>query len=115
MLAWFLLTTKYEICDYMSISQSEKLKLIRDSERLRSKDVADLVGLNYATYHGYEVGKAKMSLEAGIKLFKHPRFRKYRDWFMFDETDPATGQIAPVLAHFGPENTTSSPSDQKTG
>ena len=99
----------------MSIDQSEKLKLIRDSERLKAKEVAELVGLNYSSYHGYESGKAKMSMEAGIKIFKHPRFRKYRDWFMFDETDPSSGQIAPALAHFGPENPTSSHSDQKTG
>jgi DNA-binding XRE family transcriptional regulator len=99
----------------MSTNQSVKLKLIRDSERLKSKEVADLVGLNYSTYHGYEVGKAKMSMEAGIMFFKHPRFRKYRDWFMFDEINPESGQIAPVLAHFGQDVTTSSHSDKKTG
>ena len=56
-----------------------------------------------------------MPLEAGMKLFKHPRFRKYRDWFMFDETDPAAGQIAPALAHIGQDSTTLHHSDQKTG
>ncbi|WP_112287308.1 helix-turn-helix transcriptional regulator [Rahnella sp. AN3-3W3] len=99
----------------MSTEQSEKLKLIRESERLKVKEAAELVGLNYVTYHGYESGKSKMSMEAGMKFFKHPRFRKYRDWFMFDETDPATGQIAPALAHSGQEITTSSHSDQKIG
>lgn len=99
----------------MSISQSDKLKLIRDSERLKSKEVADLVGLNYSTYHGYEIGKAKMSMEAGMVFFKHPRFRKYRDWFMFDETNPEAGQIAPVLSLSGPDATTSTPSDRKNG
>ncbi|AIA71453.1 helix-turn-helix domain-containing protein [Pectobacterium atrosepticum] len=99
----------------MSISQSEKLKLIRDSERLKSKEVADLVGLNYSTYHGYEVGKAKMSMEAGMVFFKHPRFRKYRDWFMFDETNPEAGQIAPALAHIGQDETKSHQSDHKIG
>ncbi len=54
-----------------------------------------------------------MSFEAGMKLFKHPRFRKYRDWFMFDEINPGAGQIAPALSpdgqvgiistHFGKE------------
>ncbi|MBH3016022.1 helix-turn-helix domain-containing protein [Serratia ureilytica] len=99
----------------MSISQSDKLKLIRDSERLKSKEVADLVGLNYSTYHGYEIGKAKMSMEAGMVFFKHPRFRKYRDWFMFDETNPEAGQIAPVLSLSGPDATTSTQSGQKNG
>lgn len=89
----------------MSMTQSEKLKLMRESERMRIKEVAELVGLNYVTYHNYEVGKAKMSFEAGMKLFKHPRFRKYRDWFMFDETDPAKGQVAPALALYMPDET----------
>ncbi|HBL7008443.1 MULTISPECIES: helix-turn-helix transcriptional regulator [Citrobacter] len=99
----------------MSIVQSEKLKLIRESERLKAKEMSDLIGLNYTTYHGYESGKSKMPLEAGMKLLKHPRFRKYRDWFLFDETDPSTGQIAPALAHFGQETTTLPHSDEKTG
>ncbi|WP_273827742.1 helix-turn-helix domain-containing protein [Providencia rettgeri] len=99
----------------MSIPQSEKLKLIRESERLKTKDVADLVGINYSTYHGYEVGKAKMPMEAGMKLFMHPRFKKYLHWFMFDEIDPEAGQIAPALAHSGQDATTSSRSEKKTG
>lgn len=91
----------------MSIAQNEKLKLIRDSERLKSKEVADIVGINYGTYNGYELGKAKMSLESAIKLFGHPRFHKYQDWFMYDRIDPAKGQIAPALAHYMQDETTS--------
>lgn len=99
----------------MSTIQSEKLKLIRESERLRVKEVADMIGINYVTYHGYESGKAKMSLESAKKFLKHPRFRKYRDWFLFDEVNPETGQIVPALAHFGPELTKSDQSGKKTG
>ncbi|MGV8924785.1 MAG: helix-turn-helix transcriptional regulator [Ewingella sp.] len=91
----------------MSNSQGEKLKLIRDSERLKSKEVADIIGVNYGTYNGYELGKAKMSLDAAIKMFGHPRFHKYQDWFMYDRTDPAKGQIAPALAHYMHDETTS--------
>jgi len=91
----------------LSMFDSEKLKLIRESERLNVKQTAEMVGINYVTYHGYESGKAKMSLESAMKFFKHSRFRKYRDWFMFDETDPATGQIAPVLARSTQDETTS--------
>ncbi|GAB8978398.1 hypothetical protein OkiPb00542_24780 [Escherichia coli] len=81
-------------------SQAEKLALIRESERMTRKQVAELTGINYNTYAGYEQGKVKMSFDAGMKFFKPERFRKYRDWFMFDETDPAGGQIAPALAHW---------------
>lgn len=99
----------------MSTTQAEKLKLIRESERLKLKEVSDLTGINYHSYHGYEVGKMKMSMEAGIKFFGHPRFRKYRDWFMFDETNPAAGQIAPVLSLNGQEIIELSQSGKKTG
>jgi len=99
----------------MSSEQSEKLKLIRESERLKAKELAELVGINYYTYHGYESGKSKMPMDAGMKLFKHPRFRKYRDWFMFDEVNAETGQIAPALAHYGQEETISQHSEKKTG
>ena len=90
-------------------SQAEKLALIRESERMTRKQVAELTGINYNTYAGYEQGKVKMSFDAGMKFFK------YRDWFMFDETDPAGGQIAPALAHIGQDSTTLHHSDQKTG
>ncbi|WP_311763297.1 helix-turn-helix transcriptional regulator [Proteus columbae] len=99
----------------MSMFDNEKLKLIRESERLNVKQAADLVGINYVTYHGYESGKAKMSLESAMKFFKHPRFRKYRDWFMFDEINPDAGQIAPALAHNGQEEINSAHSDKKIG
>ncbi|NXZ86267.1 helix-turn-helix transcriptional regulator [Serratia fonticola] len=99
----------------MSTSQSEKLKLIRESERLKVKEVSDMIGVNYVTYHGYESGKAKMSLDSASKLFKHSRFRKYRDWFMFDETNPEAGQIAPVLSLSGQDGITSAQSGKKSG
>ncbi|EKL3977736.1 helix-turn-helix transcriptional regulator [Morganella morganii] len=99
----------------MSIDQSEKLKLIRESERLKPKEVAELAGINYTTYHGYESGKSKMPLESAIKIFSVPRFRKYMTWFMFDEINPEAGQIAPALAHSGQDETMSLRSDKKTG
>ena len=106
---------EYEVREFMSTDTSERLKLIRESERLKMKEVAELAGINYTTYAGYESGKAMMSLENAKKFFKVERFRKYRDWFMFDETDPATGQIAPALAHIGQDSTILHHSDQKTG
>ena len=99
----------------MSIEIREKLKLIRESERLKKKEVAEMTGINYVTYVGYENGKSSISHDAVVRLLKHPRFRKYRDWFMFDETDPSTGQIAPVLAHSGQEKETSAPTEKQTG
>ncbi|AIU74103.1 XRE family transcriptional regulator [Hafnia alvei FB1] len=99
----------------MSISQGDKLALIRDSERLTKQQLVDLVGLNYTTYHGYERDKSRMTLDSAIKIFGHPRFHKYQDWFMYDRTDPSRGQIAPALAHNGPEKTQSDHSEKQTG
>ncbi len=79
------------------------------------KDLTDLLGVNYYTYHGYESGKSKMPLDFGILLLRHPRFRKYRDWFLFDEMDPKAGQVVPALAHIGQEGSGSSHSGSKIG
>ncbi|EEI9427931.1 helix-turn-helix transcriptional regulator [Salmonella enterica subsp. diarizonae] len=99
----------------MSITQGEKLSLIRESERLTKKQLTDLININYGTYHGYESDKSKMTLESAVKLFGHPRFHKYQDWFMHDRIDPSRGQIAPALAHNGPGSTQSDPSEKQTG
>lgn len=97
------------------MTQGEKLSLIRDSERLTKRQLTDLVGLSYSTYGGYERDRTKMTLESAVKLFGHPRFHKYQDWFMYDRTDPSRGQIAPALAHNGPGETQSDLSGKQTG
>lgn len=99
----------------MSMTQGEKLALIRDSERLSKRQMSDLIGLNYSSYGGYERDKTKMTLEAAISIFGHPRFHKYQDWFMYGRTDPSRGQIAPALAHYGRGETDSTHSDKQIG
>lgn len=99
----------------MSMTQGEKLALIRDSERLTKRQMSELTGLNYSSYGGYERDKTKMTLEAAVCIFGHPRFHKYQDWFMYDRIDPSRGQIAPALAHFGQETTQSDHSGKQTG
>ncbi|EBU7309800.1 XRE family transcriptional regulator [Salmonella enterica subsp. enterica serovar Panama] len=99
----------------MSTSQGEKLRLIRFSEQLNKQQLVDLVGVNYTTYLGYESDKSRMTLDSAIKIFGHPRFHKYQDWFMHDRIDPSRGQIAPALAHNGPDSTQSDPSEKQIG
>lgn len=99
----------------MSIEQHEKLRLIRFSEQLNKQQLVDLTGINYTTYHGYENGKSRMTLDSAIKMFGHPRFHKYQEWFMYDRTDPSRGQIAPALAHNGQDETPSDHSEKQTG
>ncbi|WP_421178897.1 helix-turn-helix domain-containing protein [Aeromonas enteropelogenes] len=99
----------------MSIETSEKLKLIRESERLNRKQFAEITGIPYGTLSGYETLGKEIGFTAIQKIFSQPQFRKYRDWFMFDEISPEAGQIAPVLAHFGQGETGCSVSGKKTG
>ncbi|AST78825.1 TPA: helix-turn-helix transcriptional regulator [Citrobacter amalonaticus] len=99
----------------MSTSQGEKLRLIRFSEQLNKQQLVDLVGINYTTYLGYESDKSRMTLDSAIKIFRHQRFHKYQEWFLYDRTDPSRGQIAPALAHNGPDEIQSDPSGKQTG
>ncbi|EEO7836927.1 helix-turn-helix transcriptional regulator [Salmonella enterica] len=82
----------------MSIPSHEKLRLIRESELLSQREFSDLTGVPYGSYSQYEQGRSKPGLEALRKIFKHQKFRKYRDWFLFDEENLREGQDVPVLA-----------------
>lgn len=54
-----------------------------------------------------------MGIQAVMKILNHPQFKKYTMWFMTETISPEAGQIAPALAHFGQQTTTSPHSDQK--
>ena len=99
----------------MSIDVSEKLKLIRESERLNRKEFSELTGVAYSSLSSYESRSKNAGVEAIMKVLQHPRFTKYTLWFMPDQVAPEAGPIAPALAHFGQNETTSPHSGQKTG
>jgi transcriptional regulator with XRE-family HTH domain len=99
----------------MSIAICEKLALIRESERMNKKEFAGEIGVVYTTYVSYELGRSTPSAEILMRILSHQKFKKYTMWFMTGDTTPEAGQIAPVLAHSGPNATTSPHSDQKTG
>ena len=99
----------------MSTPVFEKIKLIRESERLNKKQFSELTGIAYSSLGGYEAADKKPGVEQIMKILQHPRFMKYTLWFMTDQVAPESGQIAPALAHFGQDITTSQSSDQKTG
>ncbi|EBN8268526.1 helix-turn-helix transcriptional regulator [Salmonella enterica] len=94
---------------------SQKIRVMRKSEDLTQREFADIIGISYSALTSYEYGRNLPGLEITIKLFKHPRFRKYRDWFLFDETEPKAGQIVPALAHIGQEDSESSHYGANTG
>ncbi|HBI7824972.1 TPA: helix-turn-helix transcriptional regulator [Escherichia coli] len=93
----------------------QKIRVMRKSEDLTQREFADMIGISYSALTSYEYGRNLPGLEITIKLFKHPRFSKYRDWFLFDEVEPKAGQVVPVLAHIGQGEAESSRSGKKTG
>ena len=100
----------------MSMNVAEKLKIMRESERLTSlPDAAKMLGLNRDALWRYEAGKTVPNTEVIMSILNHPRFEKYALWFITGKIAPESGQIAPALAHFGQDETTSQPSDQKIG
>lgn len=99
----------------MSITVHEKIKLIRESERLNRKEFSELTGIVYGSLCSYEAGDKKPGVEPIMKIFQNKRFMKYTLWFMTDQIAPEAGQIAPALAHYGQDETISQHSDQKIG
>ncbi|EEW7497616.1 XRE family transcriptional regulator [Escherichia albertii] len=93
----------------------QKIRVMRKSEDLTQREFADMIGISYSALTSYEYGRNLPGLEITIKLFKHPRFSKYRDWFLFDEVEPKAGQVVPALAHIGQNEAESSRSGKKTG
>ena len=87
----------------MGLSVSEKLKLMRESERLTSlPETAQLLGLNRDALWRYENGKTIPNADVIISIISHPKFEKYALWFTTGKTAPEFGQIAPAL--YDPKN-----------
>lgn len=82
----------------MSTAISEKLALIRESERLNRKQFAEITGVPYSSLTYYESGRTIPPTDVAIKILQNPRFSKYTLWFMTNQTAPESGQIAPALA-----------------
>ncbi|WP_353242286.1 helix-turn-helix transcriptional regulator [Providencia sp.] len=87
----------------MKISIGEKLKLIRESERLTSlPETAKMLGLNRDALWRYESGKTIPNGDILTSIINHPRFIKYVLWFFTGNTAPESGQFAPAL--YNPNN-----------
>lgn len=99
----------------MSISVAEKIRIMRDSERLTRRAMSDVTGIPYSSLSNYELDRGEMGFKAVQKLLGNDRFHKYTEWFLFDRTNPSAGQVSPALAHIGRDGTILPPSDEKTG
>ncbi|MDR5611224.1 MULTISPECIES: helix-turn-helix transcriptional regulator [unclassified Arsenophonus] len=99
----------------MSMSIAEKIKIIRESERLNRRQLAEMVNIPYSSLTYYETGRTTPDTYVTMKILSHPKFLKYTMWFMTNEIAPESGQIAPALAHSGQEETKLVQSEKKTG
>ncbi|WP_279204250.1 helix-turn-helix domain-containing protein [Obesumbacterium proteus] len=82
----------------MRLCISEKLKLMRQSERLESlPETASMLGLTRDALWRYESGKTIPNADVIAQVLSHSRFEKYALWFVTGKTSPEIGQIAPAL------------------
>ncbi|EEC9551157.1 helix-turn-helix domain-containing protein [Escherichia coli] len=76
----------------------EKLRLIREAEGLSRRAMEEVTGVSQNNLKNYEILGRMIPGETLLLILNHPRFRKYSDWVMFNQTNAATGQIAPPLS-----------------
>ena len=94
----------------------EKIRARRDAEGLTRQQFFELTGIPAGTQKYYETGRVEsIGSDILLKITQHSRFAKYTLWLMTDKTAPQAGQIAPALAHIGPESTGSDRSEKQTG
>ncbi|HEI3213766.1 TPA: helix-turn-helix transcriptional regulator [Escherichia coli] len=93
----------------------EKLKAIRKAEGLTQTKFSEISGIALGTIKNYESGQKEPGLSVVLRVTNAEPFKKYTLWLMTDDVAPEAGQVSPVVAHSGPEETTSLPSGRKTG
>ena len=72
----------------MNLPISERLKLMRESERITSRnEAAEIIGIPHNALWRYETGESIPKGDVMMKILNTPRFEKYALWFM-------TGKIA---------------------
>ncbi|EFA4347640.1 helix-turn-helix transcriptional regulator [Escherichia coli] len=76
----------------------EKLRLIREAEGLSRREMEEVTGVSQNNLKNYELLGRMIPGETLLLILNHPRFRKYSDWLMFNQTNAVTGQIAPALS-----------------
>ncbi|MGK0603037.1 helix-turn-helix transcriptional regulator [Yokenella regensburgei] len=97
------------------MKMSQKLRAIRKAEGLTQAKFCEVTGLALSTLKNYEGDHREPGLQIMLQITNTPLFQKYTLWLMTDKTAPQAGQIAPALAHIGPESTESDHSEKQTG
>lgn len=85
----------------MSRDYGTKLRQIRLYENLTQKSMSDLTGISVSAIKGYETQGIKVGISIIDRVLAVEQFEKYMKWLMTDKTDPAAGQISPLLSPGG--------------
>lgn len=93
----------------------KKLRAIRKAEGLTQAKFCEISGIALGTVKNYEGGHQDPGITVIMQVTNSKPFEKYTLWLMTDKTAPQAGQIAPALAHIGPESTESDQSGKQTG
>jgi len=100
----------------MILEIGEKLKVMRESERITSRrEAAEILGIPGNALWRYETGEAIPKGDVIMKILANPRFEKYALWFVTGKTAPESGQIEPALAHLAQGHSEKNEDDQKAG
>lgn len=94
---------------------AQKLRAIRKAEGLTQAKFCEISGIALGTVKNYEGGHQDPGINVVMQVTNAKQFEKYTLWLMTDKTAPQAGQIAPALAHIGPESTESDQSEKQTG
>ncbi|UUE36535.1 helix-turn-helix domain-containing protein [Pectobacterium aroidearum] len=97
------------------MNMGQKIRAIRKAEGLTQAKFCEIIGMALSTLKNYEGGHAEPGLQSIMLLTKCRQFEKYTLWLMTDKTAEEAGQIAPALAHIGPDSAQSDPSEKQTG
>ena len=79
------------------IKLSEKLKFVREQEKLTQVEFAKIIGVNKGSYNNWEKKGITIPAEALTKIISNPRFKKYTEFLTQDDSDEAIGRFAAEL------------------
>ncbi len=97
------------------MKMGQKLRAIRKAEGITQAKFCEITGIALGTVKNYEGGHSDPGIQIVLQVTNAPQLQKYTLWLMTDKTAPQAGQIAPALAHIGPESTESDQSGKHTG
>lgn len=97
------------------MKMGQKLRAIRKAEGLTQAKFCEISGIALGTVKNYEGGHAEPGIQVVLQTTNTPQLQKYTLWLMTDKTAPQAGQIAPALAHIGPDVTKSDQSEKQAG